>query len=207
MNNLQDKLTNRLTQVLPGIKAHQQLAPSNRTLTIPTDKRKHHSAINLLLYPQNKQWQTLILKRPGSLNLHSDELCFPGGKFDAGLDKDLQSTAMRETFEETGIQINHKNIIGQLSPLYIPVSEFLVFPFVSLLSQAPQIHINEHEVANYFHLAIEPVEGHQVHTLTRKHCHKTISIPYFHIHGEKLWGASAMIFNEFLTIWKEIMHG
>ena len=131
---------------------------------------------------------------------HSGQMSFPGGKHDQ-TDFDLRHTALRETQEEIGVDPNGINIIGQATPLYIPVSNFLAHPYVGVMDHRPEFIKEEREVAEIVTTPlldlIEYVEPSSIDIpygqgLVLK------NVPYFDVKGKVVWGATSMMLNEFL---------
>lgn len=156
------------------------------------------SAVLLLLIKRGESFFIPLTERHTYKGVHSGQISFPGGKKDAR-DKDLQQTALRECHEEIGLNEN-VNVIGELSPVYIPVSKFIVYPYVAVYSdKEPDYKLNLSEVKNLFELntldlmnpdtvkqtVVEPSPGYKLKT------------PYFDVHGKIVWGATAMILSEF----------
>jgi 8-oxo-dGTP pyrophosphatase MutT (NUDIX family) len=140
------------------------------------------------------------MKRPDYEGTHGGQISFPGGKFDPP-DANLQETALRETKEEIGVPAGTITLLGPLSPLYIPVSEYEVYPFIGFCDSRPDFKIDPHEV-DYL------IEARMIDLLdpsTRKEKHYssdrvTGTVPYFNLDGNEVWGATAMILNEFLRL-------
>ena len=192
-------ITNALQQSLPGAQAQFQMAHTNReSLQLSQDLRQYReSAVLVLLYPNEQQELVILLIERSTYNgHHSGQIALPGGKKEKD-DFDLQATALREFFEETGCESSPK-IIGKLSYITIPVSKFIVQPFVAYLDHKPQFTIDAHEVNQLIEWpldellnpntiktkTIEPVTGVKLKT------------PYFDVDGKLLWGATAMMLNE-----------
>ena len=63
--------------------------------------------------------------------MHSGQISFPGGKYEKS-DRSFKETALRETMEEIGVDTNSFLTIKELSHIYIPPSNFMVYPFLFL---------------------------------------------------------------------------
>jgi 8-oxo-dGTP pyrophosphatase MutT (NUDIX family) len=165
------------------------------------------SAVLCLLYPADDELQLLLMKRREDRTAHSGQVSFPGGRYEQE-DADLQTTALREAHEEVGIAPAQVDVLGALTTLYIPVSNFNVHPFVGYVPSKPQFVISEAEVS----YTIETPLGNLLHN-DRKII-TDVSSPimpglirqvraYQLEDGTIIWGATAMIISELEAIMKE----
>jgi 8-oxo-dGTP pyrophosphatase MutT (NUDIX family) len=138
---------------------------------------------------------------------HQGQVSLPGGARDG--DEPLVQTALRETAEELGIAPEGVTILGQLTPLYIRPSDFNVVPFVGYALGRPELHPNPKEVAQVVETPVTLLLDE--HTRVEedwdlpdgRHLH----VPYFHIYGHKVWGATAVILGEFVWLLRQILRG
>ena len=161
-------------------------------------------AVLILFYPKNNRIMTLLMRRPDYDGTHAGQISFPGGKFEEA-DADLSRTAIRETQEETGTDGSGIEVIGKLTDLYIPPSNFHVHPFVGCASQALTFSPDPAEVAELFEIDIaELLDKNSVKTMPRfnKTLNKEVDTPYFEIRGNVVWGATAMMIAELREILK-----
>lgn len=184
-----------LSKPLPGIKIQKQLLPGNRA-TMPSKKTAiKNGAVLILLFNKNNHIYFLLTKRTINLRFHSGQIALPGGKFDTA-DKSLLQTALRETFEETGCRVSKNQVIAKLTPLYIPVSKFWVYPFVAYIPKYPVWQKNNTEVNLLIEVNLKDFLSVKPLHKTTMEDNKLIKIPYFLINGYEVWGATAMILNE-----------
>jgi hypothetical protein len=118
-------------------------------------------------------------------------------------DIDFETTALREFFEETGAN-ETPFIIGKLSDVYIPISKFIVKPYVGYLPERPQFLINEDEVVKLIEWDLQDLlqqNGIKKTNITVNNIN--ITTPYYLVEGKILWGATAMIMNELKHLIKE----
>jgi len=198
MNITTEKLRTQLLN-LPGKKYQDLMMPSYRGEILKGEK-KLDSAVMIILYEKNNKLYTSIIKRSVYNGKHSGQMALPGGKFQES-DNNLKNTAIRETFEEIGVKINDHEIIGELTSLMIPVSNILITPFICFIDYSPKFKINKTEVQQIYEVPISDFAiSKKIKTETQYNT--TVTIPYFDIQNETVWGATAMIFSEFLEIVK-----
>ena len=195
---------------MPGIKAHAQLAPENRVLISDhriIEKTSRKGAVNIVLFIRNDQLLFPLIKRTIGTGVHSGQISLPGGRFDQN-DKDFQETALRETKEEIGLELHEKQVLGKLTELYIPPSNFLITPFVSLFDNIPAYCTQTSEVENIIECSLFELMNQEIAYTTEisSKYRMGTKIPYFSIRDEKVWGATAMVLNEFRILMKGL-HG
>jgi 8-oxo-dGTP pyrophosphatase MutT (NUDIX family) len=160
------------------------------------------AAVMLLVFPVNNIPNIVFIKRPIYDGAHSNQVSFPGGRFEK-IDIDLATTAIRETQEELGINLNNIKIIGKLTPLLIPISGYEVHPYVGVLEHQPTWQPDPEEVLytidvplkNIFEKENQKKENWIFNGIDRE-------VPFYAVNSEKIWGATAMILAEFETIHK-----
>ena len=196
MNIFTNKIRKQLLN-LPGSKYQDLMMPSYRGKLLKGEK-KLDSAVMIILYYKNNELYTSIIKRSVYDGKHSGQMALPGGKYQES-DENLINTAIRETYEEIGVNIKESEILGELTSLIIPVSNILVTPIVCFIDYNPEYKINKTEVQQIYEVPI-------THFLKNKKIKKEIqyntqvTIPYFDIQNETVWGATAMILSEFLEL-------
>ena len=148
MNKITSEIIKALKNRLPGRNAQLKMAPMNRARInlddIEIQTYRKSAVMILFCEDENQNIFIPLIERMSYDGVHSGQISFPGGKFDID-DVDLKNTALRECLEEIGII--DADIIGELSDLPIPVSKFLVKPFLGISSQVnPKFNINKREV-------------------------------------------------------------
>ncbi|MEO1653115.1 MAG: CoA pyrophosphatase [Bacteroidota bacterium] len=202
-----DFIQNRLQSDLPGSEAHFKMAPmarvTNKSRFAPNEKTRNGGVL-ILLYPEgNKLYFPLIL-RPEDTGVHSGQVALPGGKRDEE-DQDIIHTALREAWEEVGVDVQRAQVLGQLSEIYIPPSNFLVSPTIAAIKERPVFNPSIHEVAQLILVDLEEFRynnGKQMKEVTARYMKSTV--PCYELNGHTVWGATAMILSEFLSILEEI---
>ena len=210
LTELSRSLKQRLSLPLPGPEAQYKMANAERRISysrlkIPADSKR--SAVLILLYESGKTIKFPLIVRPVYDGVHSGQVALPGGRYEEE-DKNLQFTAIRETVEETGILKKNFKIIGKLSDLYIPPSNFLVTPFVGIHSSKPIFVPDKKEVARIVELDMEKIMDEKLIREKKIKLSNGVSMltPYFDLNGLVVWGATAMILSEFRSVIYETGH-
>jgi 8-oxo-dGTP pyrophosphatase MutT (NUDIX family) len=196
-----------LQKPLPGALAHRQMSPGGRgdTESYLTNLKEPAkiSAVMLLLFEEEGEPKMVLTKRHTYAGVHSGQISFPGGKYEPQ-DTDYIHTAYRETYEEVGIPKDEIILVGSLSRIYIPPSNFLVYPFVGFCPAPPLFKTDPIEVER---LILPPVKTLLADEIVQEGTFKTggqtgweINAPYYAIENEKVWGATAAILSEFKAI-------
>jgi 8-oxo-dGTP pyrophosphatase MutT (NUDIX family) len=187
-----------LSTDLPGEQAQMLMAPEFRGEFVQTDDALR-AAVLVLMYPFQERTYLVFMKRNAYDGPHSAQVSFPGGAWEKK-DKTLEITALRETKEEMGIT-NEITLLGSLTELYIPVSNFRVTPFVGWTDRKPQFDPDPSEVQYVIESTLDELMDPENRTSEIIYRHgQSIMTPYFHIRNEKIWGATAMILSEFLQL-------
>lgn len=194
-----NKLQELLNKGLPGYSAQLKMEPEHR-IKEGNISECREAAVLVLLYKDRGSHRIVFMKRNEYDGPHSGQISFPGGMKENS-DPDLRTTALRETEEEIGIPAGDIEILGALSTLFIPVSNFCVYPFVGWLEKQPQF-IPEKSEVQYL---ICPTLADILNPVNRKQGKiekrgMQFSTPYFEIDGEMIWGATAMMLMEFIEL-------
>jgi len=196
------EIEKKLKEPLPGWTAHKEMWSSNYTvaqrLIYPENHKK--AAVLILVYKKDDSLHLPVMRRPESPYHHSRQISLPGGGFEE-TDQTLEQTALRETEEEFGINQQQMKIIGSLTEVYIPVSNYLVHPFIAISEQKIQFYPDKREVEEIIEIPLTTLPKSKVEKDiaigSNKYLHKT---PCFDHQGEIIWGATAMILNEFTLL-------
>ncbi|GIV26812.1 MAG: coenzyme A pyrophosphatase [Bacteroidia bacterium] len=182
---------------LPGISAHKEMSFTNRNFEKPSNAIP--SAVCILLYENNQQIFFPLIKRTANSLHHKGQIALPGGRLDP--DEDIEHCAVRECEEEIGISRNTIIPIRRLTELYIPVSNHIVYPIICYTTQTPTFHFNPDEVEKIlFCSIIELIRFKKQLTKVRLVDNLNIDAPAFIYQNEIIWGATALILNEFKQI-------
>lgn len=198
-------LKEALKQPLPGREAQFRMAHVGRRayMEAPADARK--AGVLVLLFPEKDDWHVALMERSSHNpnDRHGGQISFPGGSFDPENDPSLLHTALREAHEEMGIEPKEAEVLGALTDLYIPVSNFHVFPFVACLRTAPVFVPQEEEVSAILTAPISfftDEKSVQITELVLGGNFVLKDVPCFMVEGRVMWGATAMIMSELTAV-------
>ena len=204
MVQLTARIRSALQAPLPGLEAQLRLAPRPRVGWDPSqvpDGLRDAAAL-VLLYPVDGEPHVLLTVR-GALRHHTGQVSFPGGAVDAG--ETLEHAAVREAVEEVGVVASDIQVLGRLTSLHIPVSGFLLHPVVAAADVRPRFMAAPEEVARLLEVPLALLEDedtirYERRTFERQNRLVDVEVPFFDVHGEKVWGATAMVLAEFLAL-------
>lgn len=164
---------------------------------LPPELNPKEAGVLILLYPHLNHLHFFLTRRTDTVETHKGQISLPGGSQEP--DETLQATAVRETAEELGIDIDCIQVIGEaLTPVYIPVSGFRVTPFVAFTPARPRVSFSEHEVVEIIEMPLEAlIDDNNVVEEDWEILGFKTRVPLFVINGHKVWGATAMMLGEF----------
>ena len=196
-------LKTEILKGLPGTDVQWQMASSDRFIKnfprLP-GKDARIAAVLILLYPNNGSICTVLMQRPDYNGVHGGQISFPGGKQEQE-DSDVIQTALREAYEEIGVDPSKVNIIGILTPLFIPVSNIIVTPVAGWLNEKPLYNIKSDEVVFLFEADLKKLlDPSLVKSKPFEIRGEKVEIKYYDYNGNSIWGATAMILHELLII-------
>lgn len=190
INSIDDSLVNQ---------ARKWLSSHEPTRTIQAGTAS--AAVLVLLYLKNGQLYVLLTERSQDVEYHKGEISFPGGAADKD-DEDLQSTALRETFEEVGVQPQDVEVIGQLDDV-VTITNFNVSPYVGLwrASNPPQFFPAEREVASILEVPVRGLlDDSNAEVELRRRAGELVLVPAYRHNGRHIWGTTAKILQQFLLM-------
>ena len=198
------QIENRLKQTLPGVEAQFKMAPSIRKPMPFDDMMKNEpvkSSVLILLYPKQGELAIVLIKRNEYDGMHSNQISLPGGKMDA-TDLNEAETALREAEEETGVDAKDIQLLGQLTTFYVQPSNFIVYPFVGYIPYTPKFNPDANEVQFLIETKLNFIRNKDIVKKTDITVRNGIVInaPYYDVDGQVVWGATAMMLSEFITI-------
>lgn len=207
-NNFLSKLKLQLQSTLPGLDAQLLMAPSVRKSvinynSIPLDAVE--SSVLILLYPFEEKLNTIFIQRQSYNGVHSGQISFPGGRKEA-TDTDFIHTALREAQEEVNIDPQLVQVLGSLTSLYIPPSNFVVYPVVGYSTERPHFIAQQSEVAGIIEASVDLFLNPELKKIKNISVRESsIKTPCFEINGHTIWGATAMILSELKAIIESVI--
>lgn len=182
---------------LQGFVAHKEVVPYRNDISSYNIDSPRIAAVLILLYPIKNKTHFALIKRPNYEGSHSGQIAFPGGKQEPE-DISITQTALREAEEETNIKSKDVTIVGKLSQIFIPPSNFLVTPVLGFSNNQPEFVPEKREVESIIEVPLFDLLNHKVlpeTTISLKNGER-LSTPYFSLNTKVVWGATAMILNE-----------
>ncbi|HEX5625792.1 MAG TPA: CoA pyrophosphatase [Saprospiraceae bacterium] len=197
------KLKTKLQGPLPGFDAHRKLAPYKARLDYQIPPDVHIAAVLILLfYKGDRLYFPLITRQSFSdRDKHKGQIALPGGRKELQ-DPDTRATAIRECAEEIGIASDQVELIGALSPLYIPVSRHHVYPYVGIYHSDPVFNLQSEEIEAVHEVDLDDLligDHRQLQELELADG-RAMTVPTIQIGPLKIWGATGMILEEFTEL-------
>jgi 8-oxo-dGTP pyrophosphatase MutT (NUDIX family) len=200
----------RLSKPLPSITSHLKMAPEHRAKELEDASSQKlaakKSAVMILFFiDEQNDTKIIFIRRSDYVGIHAGQMGLPGGRYEE-TDKDTLITALRETNEEIGVSAEKIEVVGKLSGIYIPPSNFLVDPYVGFLKEKPEYTIDTREVKEVVEISLSDLMSENAvrhkHFVTHGKSQTTLA-PYYLIDNVEIWGATAMIISELIDIIKE----
>jgi len=195
---------------LPAMESHAKMAPVERIESLKNTSFENlnpkNAGVMMLFYPKEGITHLVLILRSSYGGVHSAQIAFPGGKFEIE-DICFSRTALRETEEEIGVNPDKMEIIKPFSPMYIPPSNFMVYPFLGVCKDELCFIPQPEEVADIIELPLSVFLSDEIVTtvnLSTSYA-MNIDVPAFEIEGHVVWGATAMMLSELKDVLKEVM--
>lgn len=178
--------------------AQRKMAPMPRALerSMQRSGNPRLAGVLVLLFPDDEQGLSLVLMQRNEYpGVHSGQISLPGGRQED--DESLLQTALREANEEVGAPLEDIKLLGSLTSIYIPPSDFEVHPFVGYVPYHPQwvpepgevMAIIEMPLASLLDDSLKQIKEIDVQGFV-------IKAPFYDVGGHQVWGATAIILAE-----------
>ncbi|MCS7082316.1 MAG: CoA pyrophosphatase [Bacteroidetes bacterium] len=188
---------------LPGPEAQREAFPDAPDRVARCEPGARPAAVLVLFYPRPRRWCFLLEKRPENLPVHRGQIGLPGGA-QKPCDPSPEATALREAAEELGLDPLAVEVLGRLSPVYIPASGFVVTPVVGWQPHPPLLRPNRREVARVLEVSTRALLDPGRFRLETWTLHgRPQRVGCFRFGGETVWGATAMILCELRALLRQ----
>ena len=190
---------------LPGEESHQKMRVIyDQSIELPFSKiNSIPAAVLILLYLADNEIYFFLTKRTDELKHHKGQISLPGGTQEGN--EKLIDTALRETQEEIGINKTSISIIGTITPLFVPVTGFMIYPFIGYSLYKLNPKPDPVEVATIFSVNISDLLNKENRTTEQRNIRGyDVQVPYFKLNDYQVWGATSMILSEFRDLIKFI---
>lgn len=192
---------------LPGAGTQLSMAPGvpiDATTLHVGGKSCHEAGVLVPIFPMEDTLTIVFTVRCQDLSHHGGQISFPGGRLEAH-DQDLRDTALREAHEEIDLPPEDVEILGALTPLYVPPSNFCVHPFVGVIRHHPELRPEDKEVDEILRIPLSRLmDPAAMRCAPQQLFGEEVLVPYFEVNGYKIWGATAMMLAELITLFEEL---
>jgi 8-oxo-dGTP pyrophosphatase MutT (NUDIX family) len=195
------RLQAALSAPLPGASAHAILSPRPRREWPAgfNPARIRHAAGLLLLFPVDDRPHIVLTVRADTLGRHGGQVSLPGGVIEPG--ETFEQAALREAHEEIALPLDGVRVLGALTPLDIPVSGFRLHPIVASAGGRPVLTPSDAEVARILEASVDDLlDPSRMQRANRVSDGRAVAVPMLRVGDDEIWGATAMVLAEFLTL-------
>ena len=162
-------------------------------------KKMNKAAVLICFFKKDGEYHLPLIRRPMHEKNHPGQIALPGGAMEKN--ETLENTALREAFEEIGIIPENVDIIGKMTPLPIPVSKYLISPFIGIVEYEPKWNINKKEVDELIILKFKDLvnadNGYYEDWNLRDN---VLRVPIFKVMNKEIWGATAAVLSELIDL-------
>ncbi|MGV8995130.1 MAG: NUDIX hydrolase [Flavobacterium sp.] len=204
------QLTPKIAKVsLPATESHLKMSPVERRLQLLNHDYNlevaRDAAVMMLIYPDQNAAKIALIVRNSYKGVHSSQVAFPGGKVEKN--ESTLTAALRETHEEIGVEPNDINIVRAFSNVFIPPSNFNVYPFLGFCSSQPTFVPDPREVSAMALFSLEDIldDGNLTMQRVEASYSTDIVVPAFKVDNTIIWGATAMMLQELKDVLNSIV--
>ncbi|WP_178984235.1 NUDIX hydrolase [Winogradskyella helgolandensis] len=197
---------------LSGEDSHAKMSPPYRLELAEKMKKKSETArkagVMALFYPKtNDETYLVLILRKTYKGVHSAQVGFPGGKYEDDDANDLMETAIRETEEEVGVSRQHFEVLKEMSPIYIPPSNFMVHPYLGISKEYLIFLKQDEEVEAIIEVSLKDFLSDSSVLTARVPTSFSVEVdvPAFKFNGHIVWGATAMMLGEIKDLLKQVL--
>ncbi len=200
--DLLGRIEKGLAAALPGVAAQLTMAPEPRQghkayFEVEATSRK--AGVLILLHVKDGRLSLLLTRRTERVLHHRGQISLPGGEQHPG--ESVEATALRETAEELGPDLGAVRVLGRLTPLYIPPSNYCIYPTVAFVPGTLAFRLQPEEVDELIEVPVDRLaDPAAVRREVWRYGGRDVEVPFYEFEGHKIWGATAMVLAEFLAL-------
>jgi 8-oxo-dGTP pyrophosphatase MutT (NUDIX family) len=195
-------LKDKLAGPKPGLEAQLAMITNPRPghqLYHEVEDSSHKAGVLVLFYPWQGRLHLVLTRRTERVDYHKGQVSFPGGRQEKG--ETLEQTAKREAQEELGIDPESIRLLGRLTPLYVPPSNFCIYPVVAISKCRPNFRPYGLEVSEILEIPLDHLlDSQTIQREMRVLRGAEVEVPFYAFGKHKIWGATAMVLAELLEI-------
>jgi len=184
-------------ELMPDLAA--ALVPVLDPAPTPRPEPGDRLAAVLALLVGTEEFEVVFTERAAMLSRHAGEMSFPGGLQDPD-DRDLRTTARRETAEELGIEVAADDVLGALPPIHTSVSGILVTPFVAVLGELPELTVSHAEIARVVQVPLRTLAAIEEQRVLREENGMTWRGWWYVNADTTVWGATGFMVHALLEL-------
>ena len=157
------------------------------------------AAVLICFFKKKGEYYLPLIRRPMHEKNHPGQIALPGGAMEEN--ETLERTSLREAFEEVGIIPDNVEILGKMTPLPVPVSKYVITPFIGITDNEPKWNINEKEVDELIILKFKDlIDSNNGYYEDWNLNGNMLRVPIFKIINKKIWGATAAVLSELIDL-------
>ena len=148
--------------------------------------------------------EMLLTRRTDTVLTHKGQISFPGGQREDA-DAETIQTALRESYEEIGLEPSRVTVLGELDDVFTAVSSFVITPVVGLVEgDIDDLRLAPDEVRSLLVVLVDRLLDEHVHTTEIRNVgDEQYRIHYYSVGDDVIWGATGRIVYQFLKVWEE----
>lgn len=187
----------------PGLTGWSRMMPQSRRMTPPTNATPRQAGVLILLYTLDERIHLVLTRRTETLSTHSGQISLPGGGVEG--DETPVQAALREAYEELG-PLPPIRVLGELTPLYISLSNYIIHPFVGVTETPPTFQPDPREVAEVLEVSLDAllVAENRIEEVWELRGTQ-VRVPFYQVGSNKIWGATAMVLAEFTMLLENLV--
>jgi len=187
---------------LPGIPAQLTMVPHPRPGSkawFEVEDCCRKAGVLILLYVKDGRLRVLLTRRTDLVQHHRGQISLPGGEQHPG--ESIEATALREAVEELGLDLGAVRLLGRLTPLFVPPSNYCIFPTVAAINGPLQFRLQPEEVEEVIEAPVDHLaDPANVRRETWHYGGQDHDVPFYAYGGHRIWGATAMVLAELLAL-------